>query len=63
MKNLLFILSSFLLLFTTSCQKNYTKELQTISQEVTSGGKQILYVTKNVTDKEHCIVYREGVSN
>lgn len=43
-----------------SCQKNYTKELKLLSQKLKSEGKQILYQTKNITSKEHEIIYVDG---
>ena len=43
-----------------SCQKDYTKELKLLSQKLKSEGKQILYQTKNITSKEHEIIYVDG---
>ncbi len=46
-----------IVIIVNSCAKNYASELTTLSQKLTSEGKQILYQTKNVTRQDHKIIY------
>ncbi len=50
----------FLVIIVASCEKNYAKELTTLSQKLVSEGKQILYQTKNITRQDHNIIYVDG---
>lgn len=43
----------------TSCKKDYSKEIQQLSQELITAGKLILYQTKEVSEKEHIIIYKD----
>lgn len=48
------------LIIMVSCKENYASQLTSLSQKLTSEGKQILYQTKNVTQQDHEIIYIDG---
>lgn len=55
-----FSLLFFLPIIMVSCEKNYARELTSLSHKLNSEGKQILYQTKNVTQQDHKIIYIDG---
>lgn len=59
MQKIFILIGLFSLIGLTSCQKDYSKEIQKLSQKLAVSGKQILYQTKEVSEKEHTIIYKD----